>query len=257
MARTPITPVPSELPPGAKGILPAFDGDPFVVTLPLGVADGAAPDSAQVLAQLVTPTLRALTFDRGPNAIAATTPAGFAEVPTDLAGVAFRLDYELNAGLESASQTPAEADCVVTSIVARKVYLPYVRFEDGRRDFSPSSFFRVPAAIPVTSGSPDAGTSTLAFRPDHRTNLVTCTYVGSSAEPPSYKLSSCNDGSVAGDAFFINYLELHVVHGNPAAGPTAVQLDLTCGELRPAAAARPAVDAFLGRAAPPRSSRRR
>ena len=40
------------------------------------------------------------------------------------------------------------------------------------------------------------------------------------------------------------------MQGDPSAGPTAVRLDLTCGELRPAAAARPAVDAFLGRAAP-------
>ncbi|HEX3479903.1 MAG TPA: hypothetical protein VHT91_33010, partial [Kofleriaceae bacterium] len=74
--RLTLKPDPKLLPQGAHGHLPARDGDPFVVTLPVQVQ--STVPAKQVRDTIVAPILRAIQFTRGVNALRLPPDAGVA-----------------------------------------------------------------------------------------------------------------------------------------------------------------------------------
>jgi hypothetical protein len=78
----PLTPDPGALPPGARALFPAFDGEGFTVTLPARQAGRLG--ASQVYADVVGPVLRAVGFDDGQRRMRVPDYAGRDQPRADL-----------------------------------------------------------------------------------------------------------------------------------------------------------------------------
>ena len=83
---------PSQLPPGAHGQFPAYDGDPFFVSLPVQQVNTLTAD--QVRDQVIVPTLKAIGFERGMKGLALPPSNGLDQPKGDFKGLAQAVAYE-------------------------------------------------------------------------------------------------------------------------------------------------------------------
>jgi hypothetical protein len=90
--RSPSKVDPTQLPPGAHGQFPAYDGDSFFVSLPVRQVNTLTAD--EVRDQVVVPTLRAVGFERGIKGLAMPTTNGLDQPKGDFKGLAQAVAYE-------------------------------------------------------------------------------------------------------------------------------------------------------------------
>jgi hypothetical protein len=92
LGRIPLARNPALLPQGARGDLPAFDGDPFFVSLP--AREETNVSARVILTTLIEPTLRAMGFTRGVNALLLPPDPGVNFPRGNLDGLAQALKFE-------------------------------------------------------------------------------------------------------------------------------------------------------------------
>ena len=93
-ARIPVRGNPAALPPGARAHFPAYDGDPFFVTLPVTQRDDVR--AGEVLSQLIVPILNAIGFDRGTRALVLPPAQGVPQPVAKFSGLAQTVAFEYN-----------------------------------------------------------------------------------------------------------------------------------------------------------------